>query len=258
MDFGSDMILWMCYVYRVHVNIGIADVGGPSKKGATFKRKLGLSNLIKQTQPDILLLQQCPWLLNLPSTRPGAIEIPWQYSYDGTKEAGILYQTNVCVRPLNNLEEYIEELKEMENVPFGYMVPPNRMCMAIIKCRVFNHDKFLCVSWLGPHNGMMNSDLKNDLRNLRIFISNMRPRQNLPIIIAGNFNISIMEESEILPTNFTGYEYIPLRRKHGENKDFFIGSMELPLSAIAALDLETEKDAPRIFTHDPVIAWLTK
>lgn len=73
---------------------------------------------------------------------------------------------NVYVRLLNNLEEYIEELKELENVPFGYMVPPNRMCMAIIKCRVFNHDKFLCVSWLGPHNGMMNSDLKKRSQEL--------------------------------------------------------------------------------------------
>lgn len=240
MDFRSDMILWMCYVYRVHVNIGIADVGGPSKKGATFKRKLGLPNLIKQTQPDILLLQQCPWLLNLPSTRPGAIEIPWQYSYDGTKEAGILYQTNVCVRPLNNLEEYIEELKEMKKLPIGYTVPLNRMYMAIIQCIVFYLDKFLCVSWHGPHNGMKKPDLKNDLKNLLIFTSHIGLRHNLPIIIGGNFNISIKDASEILPTNLTVYEYIPLRRKHGENKVFFIGSKELPLSAIAALDWETE------------------
>lgn len=147
---------------------------------------------------------------------------------------------NVYVRLLNNLEEYIEELKEMENVPFGYMVPPNRMCMAIIKCRVFNHDKFLCVSWHGPHNGMKKPDLKNDLKNLLIFISHIGLRHNLPIIIGGNFNISIKDASEILPTNLTVYEYIPLRRKHGENKVFFIGSKELPLSAIAALDWETE------------------
>lgn len=81
---------------------------------------------------------------------------------------------NVYVCFLNNFEEYIEELKEMENVFFGYMVLLNRMCMVIIKCRVFNYDKFLCVLWFGLYNGMMNLDLKNDFRNLWIFILNMR------------------------------------------------------------------------------------
>lgn len=47
MDFRSNMILWMCYVYRVYVNIGIVDVGGLSKKGVIFKCKLGLFNFIK-------------------------------------------------------------------------------------------------------------------------------------------------------------------------------------------------------------------
>lgn len=189
-------------MYRV--NIGIADVGGPSQKGATSKRKLGLSNLIKQTRPDILLLQQCPWPLNPPSTRPGDVEIPVQYKYVGTKEAGILYNNfDVGVRHLKNLEEYIEELKEMKILPIGYSVPLNRMCIAIIKSIVFYPDRFLCVSWHGPHNGMRKPDLKNYLRSFLIFISYIGLRQNLPIIIGGNFNISIMEASTIFPTNLT-------------------------------------------------------
>lgn len=80
---------------------------------------------------------------------------------------------DVWVCFLNNFEENIEELNEMKILFIGYLVVLNRMCMVIIKCRVFYFDKWLCVLWYGIYNGMRNLDLKNYFRILLIFILNM-------------------------------------------------------------------------------------
>lgn len=87
---------------------------------------------------------------------------------------------------------------------------------------------------------MKKLDLKNDFKNLLIFILYIGFWYNLLIIIGGNFNILIKDVLEILLINLIVYEYIFLRRKYGENKVFFIGLKELFLFVIVVFDWEIE------------------
>lgn len=240
------------------VSIGIFDVGGPSaKKGADMRRKY-VASLLDRFKPNILLLQQFPWRFSASSMFDHR-----QYEYCGSKEAGILYdRNNVLVLFLNVLwikERLIEMKQKTKILPMKYNLPMSRMCMVEIMCKTMPSLKFLCVSWHGLYKGTTKTYRIDEFRNLLIFLSNIGFRLNRPIIIAGNFNISIAEASTILPNNFIIYQYDPLRKKQGEYVDFYIGSKKLPLSNMAVGDWEIEEngnDAKNIFHHDPVFATL--
>lgn len=238
--------------------IGIADVGG---KPTAYKRKLAFSRLISSCLPHILFLQQFLWPFYYSYLPPGPdeVEIPGQYYYVGNKEAGILFDRYVVGFLLYNeswIKKLLKKMKEMEILPIEYKLRIERMCMVYIQCKVFPFKRFICVSWHGPYNGMKKTDRIKELANLLIFLSNIGCQQKLPIIIGGNFNISITEASKILPNDLIIYEYEPLRRKQGEYKDFYIGSKELPLSNMTAVGWENRNDALDILNHDPVFAKL--
>lgn len=242
------------------LSFGIFDVGGPStKKGANMRRKY-VARLLDRLQLNILLLQQFPWRFSASSMFNHR-----QYEYCGGKEAGILYdRNNVLVFFLNVLwieKTLMEMITETKILPMTYNLPMSRMCMVEIMCKTLPSLNFLCVSWHGPYKATTKPDRKNELRNLLIFLSNIGLRLKLPIIIAGNFNISIAEASTILPDNFKFYQFNPLRKKQGEYVDFYIVSETLHLSSMAVGKWEIEEngnDAQNIFNHDPVFATLTK
>ncbi|XP_062605221.1 uncharacterized protein LOC134267008 [Saccostrea cucullata] len=207
------------------ISLVIVNVGGPSiGPGTADKRKKAIAEFLKEFQPNIVLFQEFSWA-GITGSAWRNVTIPEKYEYTGNNQASILFDKNEFIVEFpghKELQSLLDEMIRKVQLPMGF-TPLSRMCMRIIQTKGVPNIKFLCVSWHGRRKGKM-ADLIMELKHLLIFIERFSNNQGLPLIVAGDFNISLEEVATLVKSPLVIYKYRPLRREGDKVIDFFIGS----------------------------------
>lgn len=229
----------------VKLQIMTINVNGKGAKGNTEKRRELIANVIEENKPHIVMLQEFQ-----------ATSLPETNSYRLLKEgndAVIMYDQNqVSVSLLSwdyisdTYKDYVETLTEEIGVK-------KRITIVRVVPRNYEHHVFICISWHGP-SASLDVDTKYSLaREFLDFVQKIVEKEGVPVVIGGDFNVSLCSDDVKPP--FVLPMYTPSTRREGLVIDFFIHSENIRLTEIGPIFISEENWD--LLDHDPLIATLT-
>lgn len=238
----------------------LSNVMGNNPAGSADKRKKAIVAMLKQIKPNVVLLQEYPWV--------GIREENWkgydfpEYKYVGNKEASFLYESNVDFKVVHDIEmsNFIKEMKKGWTRRHVSQFLAERMCVGVVNVPKAH---FLCVSWHGQNTSLYEEYRKDNLINVLDCIIEIANLLKVPFIIGGDFNLSLEKVRDAIPIQLQQIVQIcynmpkPLRTAY--LVDFFIASKTLTVSEIKAIKWGKvdRKSVENIFTHDSIVATLT-
>lgn len=247
-----------------YFNLLIMNVAGPSDgEGSADRRKQTIHDVIEIEHPNLILFQEFGWK-GVSGKTWSKFPIHDNYQLSGNTEASLLYDTNVFLiseLPATTLQSVLDEMKRKDGkVPTDF-TPLPRMCARIVESKGAPIKKFICVSWHGRYSKRSVSYLIQEFKNTMEFFKGLllKLKENLPVVIGGDFNINIEKIREFVMSPFRIYEYSPTKRRTGNIIDFFITTTDQILKDVKVLDISEiseAKDPQKVLDHDPVKASL--
>ncbi|XP_052767190.1 uncharacterized protein LOC128207984 [Mya arenaria] len=210
------------------------------------RRRQAISRVIDDTRPDVVLFQQFRWagIRRLYRLSPS-------YQYKRHENASLMYDSDtVSVDDDDFLQLVIDEILAMQNI--FYPVP--RMCFTKVMPDTNPVYEFICISWHGWYNGTKENERINLFMLFMEFLTNFQAFYDLPMLIAGSFNIKREEIENLVLPPFHLCGYNASERRIDNVTDFYIISEELHLEGIRPVVLE--EDEEEVLDHDPIIATL--
>lgn len=237
----------------------LSNVNGNNPAGSADKRKKAIVAMLKQIKPNVVLLQEYPWV-GIRDENWKGYDFP-EYKYVGNKEASILYENNVDFKVVHDIEisNFIKEMKKRWTRRHVSQFLAERMCVGVVYVPKAH---FLCVSWHGQHTSLDEEDRKDNLLNFLDCIIEIANLLKVPFIIGGDFNLSLEKVRDAIPKQLQQIVQIcynmPKRLRTADLVDFFIASKTLTVSEIKAIKWEKvdKKSVENIFTHDSIVATL--
>ncbi|KAK3599314.1 hypothetical protein CHS0354_028680 [Potamilus streckersoni] len=253
---------------KTDLKVLIMNASGPSQGDEpSTRRKQAIQNVINKHNPDLVLLQEFSWK-GIHGKIWLAHPVPEHYQLTGNTDASILYNINELIveeNPTGKLQRILEELqrptsKHPTPVPLKF-APIPRMSLRMVKTKGVPVIEFICISWHGRHKGIDDLEKVIEFRHLMIFVKDIRTKnKNLPILLAGDFNVDMELISHEVEDPFKLHEYkASKRRKKKGVIDYFIATTELCLKDIKPVDLKKDSIADKpedVLDHDPIIAML--
>lgn len=245
------------------ISIITANTGYITVEGNGEKRRRKISELLKNENPTLVLLQMFAFRnFDVSSGLWSEYDVPSKYKniYTGD-EANFLYdETKLNVASLDKadqktVDEFRDELRKTDELQLAL----GRMPMVVAKTNQGNA-KFLCVSFHGLYK--INDERKwLEFEAMLRLVAKVSEEMKLPFIIGGGFNLNIRDASDFLkekkfPVSIVVHSYEALsRREKTLKRDFFIGSKSLVLEKVHPYDWNKDPNFA-IFTHDPIVATL--
>lgn len=238
----------------------LSNVNGINPAGSADKRKKAIVAMLKQIKPNVVLLQEYPWV-GIRDENWKGYDFP-EYKYVGNKDASILYENKVDFKVVHDIEisNFIKEMKKRWTQRHVSHFLAERMCVGIVNVPKAH---FLCVSWHGQSNSLNEKDRKDNLKNFLECINEIANILKVPFIIGGDFNLSLEKVRDAIPKQLQQIVQIchkkPQPMRTADLIDFFIASKTLTVSEIKAIKWEKvdKKSVENIFTHDSIVATLT-
>ena len=247
--------------------MNLSGVSKPEVTEPTKKRKQALNLILRKTQLDIILWQECKWVNPLNHINTNYLKV---YTRSGD-EAGIIWNSDIF--DIHNISiETLFSSKQIDSFP---KLKENRARLCIGKVNYLDEEKdkrledykvrfmpqdsekdepkllvnsFIIMSWHGPSTGWKLEDKKELLGQL-IYFSGKKFKDD-PILIGGDFNLKISEAHNIVENKSKwciadSEETDPSGRK--EHIDYFL-VYKLHISNVSYESL-TLKDPGRIFSE---------
>lgn len=245
-------------IHVVSMNVN----GSSDGAGTADRRKHVISDVISKNSPDVVLFQEFKWR-GIRGRTWTKTPIAKKYDYTGNEEASILYdadQFQMTSLAANDLQRPLEELKRKTKISQDFMPLP-RCCIRLMESKVSELAeklKYIVISWHGKSK-MPEENKKKEFQYLQVYLNELAERQDVSILVGGDFNIrmSVIKNS-VLP-EFILYEYTPLKRRLGRIIDFFLSSPTLTVADVKSIDLSDEKETDakvpnNVLDHDPISA----
>ncbi|XP_052767189.1 uncharacterized protein LOC128207983 [Mya arenaria] len=223
---------------------GPAPANGPDDNGrpAPDRRRVEFSNIVNEKKPNVVFLQEFS-LKNIRGAKWKNYPLPEKYKKIGDKEACILYDSNLFHDPddlddtdftQTNIRNILSELRRTSNNNLGEpfqtdFTPFPRMCLTILKTKTYPTLKFICISWHGWYSKMSVDKRSQFFAYLLEFLRQFKEKYNLPMLIAGDFNVKIEEIEDLVVPPFKLCKYEPSERREKRVIDFYIITDELDL-----------------------------
>jgi endonuclease/exonuclease/phosphatase family metal-dependent hydrolase len=196
---------------EVALSLTIANVGvGKYRRGDNKIRREGITAFLKKKKPTVILFQEFPWkdLSKFPSKR-----VIKNYEYEGGK-TGIAYNMNeVTVREPKHIYSLIESMKNCLLISDSEIF--SRMCLRIVETKGVPTVEFICVSWHGKRKAKR-AIIKDQMSDVLKVCEQISVNENLPVVIAGDFNFPYKDAVKVVKDPFVIYGYSQLRRDDGK------------------------------------------
>ncbi len=198
-------------------------------------------------------------------------KLPMNYELIGATKAFLAYDKNVF-RALDD-KEFRHKLKALQllgKLPFHYL-PEKNYVIAKLQKKGSSDVEFIVVSWVTDECQNRQKGIVA-LKKLCTFLVNLAAIEELPVVVAGTFRISLEDIKESLPYELLCHGYHPSNARRAiRASDFYICSRGVSLSGVqpmpcASMELEMEEAADvqtdrwlnpeDAFYCDPVIAAL--
>lgn len=212
-----------------------------NKLSITDKKKKIIYDIIINTEPDLVFLQEFTWT-NITNKKTWKITGEWPNKYSLVKSGtSILYnQEKINTDDIKSslIFSTLENLQEKQIVSKDFS-PMSRICLKLCKIKHTQKEygEILFISWHGKHRGMTLNNKIKGVKDLVIFIKEIIEKFNRDhkinfFIIGGDFNVSAFDVDENLKEFFTKQNvkilFPPIQHmQHKGNKkiiDFFITS----------------------------------
>lgn len=163
------------------------------------KRNTVRQKVIKDKDPNLILIQESDIVLSNICTQDFGCR---DYQAIGGKDAGIVYDTTTFIQledPTNRLRQIYEFKFDRGEILSSEIMP--RMCARIMQGKNPNAQKFLLVSWHGPHTGRSHQEKKKVYEDLLLLLKTYSHEKKIPIILGGDFNLDLREINQTLNLN---------------------------------------------------------
>lgn len=248
----------------VDLSIVTFNIGGG--EGTRADKKRIMRQFIDNHRPSILFLQENLWRHdNILQQIKGKLRKDYKSVTHKHMEAAVYYRKvefSEVDRGLN--EKFEDEFNRIDDQErrLDYETFMERASFAVlIDKTIFSRDitMVLVMSWHGENNGqgLDNDTRRGKVRDLLTVLSQVHLRTNLPIILAGDFNIALNDIQDIVNTIdcLRSYDYNLGNR--ATLIDFFVTTSDVEVSGMEALRnymSDNMANGKKVFDHDPVEA----